>query len=354
MYERPTVVVDGSNVCCDRRFDDTGDLARWDRLVAVVEAYREHVDPDAVVLVIADANLERKLSRDDRRLMRSATSEGWYRSVDGDADAVVLREAREANACIISRDRFVDYRRQHDWIDDNDTLFYDWTRTAAGAHVKQRNMGRHTGFSISRAAERTMLKERGLLDRSRGRERVRQTLLDRRYVCDNPMCLAAKLTPDDVGIPQRRRDGAPACPGCGKDVVDAGARLAGVQLRLITDDSEQRLQVTTSQSLELGRGQTTPDGLDPSLVLPAEDRCRISRQHLLLEFDGQHLVVTDLGSTGGTGLMRWDGAAEATAAPVPLTANEPVRLNSRDEVVLSGVIRIAHSGQRFAVRARGT
>jgi hypothetical protein len=84
---------------------------------------------------------------------------------DGDADAVVLREARARQAYVVSKDRFVDYRIEHPWIDDNETDFLAWVPDPDNlVRIVPRLMGRHTGFSVSRAAEKAMLKNAACCD----------------------------------------------------------------------------------------------------------------------------------------------------------------------------------------------
>ena len=68
------VVVDLSNICCDRRLDDTADLARWSRYEHLLSSLEDHLGVKLSVLAVADANLEHKLPRDDRREFRNAVA----------------------------------------------------------------------------------------------------------------------------------------------------------------------------------------------------------------------------------------------------------------------------------------
>jgi hypothetical protein len=101
-----------------------------------------------------------------------------------------------------------------------------------------------------------------------------------RYRCANPSCLAAKLAPDDIGIPQREPDAKVVCSSCPQPVEANGARPRGLQLKLLANGREERLPVYDGQPLILVRGRTSPDGADPSLLRDEDERSRISREHV--------------------------------------------------------------------------
>jgi hypothetical protein len=350
MGERP-VVIDLSNICCDRRLGDADDLARWERYTALLDSLSEHLGYPPATLAVADANLERKLDRADKVSFREAMSDGTVIVPDGDADAVVLREAHARQAYVVSKDRFVDYRTEHPWIDDNETDFLAWVPDPDHlVRIVPRSMGRHTGFSVSRAAEKAMLKERGLLRRRDDREWIITDVLEARYRCVNDRCLAAKLAPDDIGIPRREPDGTVVCPSCGSEVEPNGPRPRGLQLKLRAGGVEQRLSLYDGQTLVLGRGQTIPEGADPSLLVDGDSRRRISREHVELSLDGDRLTATDLDSTHGTSVRRWSGSDRPHGPPQPLEPGAPVHLGARDQLVVAELVVIERSGQRFGAR----
>jgi|AntRauTorcE11897_2_1112592.scaffolds.fasta_scaffold31032_2 hypothetical protein len=211
-------------------------------------------------------------------------------------------------------------------------------------------MGFHTGFSISRAAEKALLKDRGLLRRRDGREWIVTDVLHDRYRCDNPSCLAAKLAPDDIGIPQRQPDGTAVCPSCRRPAIPSGPRPQGLQLKLVADGREERLSVYDGQPLVLGRGRTAPEGADPSLLLGDKQRTRISREHVEVAVSGDLLRITDLGSTGGTQIRRWSRDDRAHRPGQPLAAGTSLEIGERDQFLIAGLVAVERSGQRFAAR----
>jgi hypothetical protein len=345
------VVIDLSNICCDRRLDDAGSLASWVRFELLLEALAGHLGAEPVWTAVADDSLERKLPRDDRRQLRDALETGSVTVADGDADHDLLVQARRSNAIVVSNDRFVDYRREQEWIDGNTDDFLGWVpQRGGGLRVVPRDMGFHTGFSISRAAEKALLKDRGLLRRRDGREWIVTDVLADRYRCVNPSCLAAKLAPDDIGIPQREPDGTVVCPSCRQPVEANGPRPRGLQLKLLANGREERLPVYEGQPLTLGRGRTSPDGADPSLLLDEDERSRISREHVEVALVGDRLKVTDLGSTGGTQIRRWSREGRAHRPAQQLAAGVSIELGERDQLVLAQLVAVERSGQRFGAR----
>ena len=342
---------DLSNICCDRRLDDAGSLASWTRFELLLDELNVHLGAEPAWMAVADGSLERKLPRDERRLLRDAIGTGLVTVADGDADHDLFVQAQRSDAIVASNDRFVDYRREQPWIDGNTDDFLGWVpQRGGGLRVVPRDMGFHTGFSISRAAERALLKDRGLLRRRDGREWIVTDVLGDRYRCVNPSCLAAKLAPDDIGIPHRERNGTVVCPSCRQPVEANGPRPRGLQLKLLANGREERLSVYDGQPLILGRGKTSPDGADPSLLLNEEGRTRISREHVAVAVAGDRLKVTDLGGAGGTQIRRWSRENRAHQTRQPLAAGASIELDARDQLVLADLVVIERSGQRFGAR----
>ena len=351
MTDSRPLIVDLSNICCDRRLDDGAVLAAWSRFERLLAELADHLSCPPEWTAVAVASLERKLTRQDRRRLSDAAHTGQVILAEGDADRDVLLLARESGSMVVSNDRFVDYRREQTWIDGNTDDFLGWVpRRGGGLRVVPRDMGFHTGFSISRAAEQAMLKDRGLLRRRDGREWVVTDVLRDRYRCDNATCLAAKLAPEDIGIPQREQDGTVVCPSCRRPVTPNGPRPRGLQLKLVADGREERVSVYEGQPLTLGRGRTAPDGADPSLLLDDAQRARISREHVEIAVTGDRLRVTDLGSTGGTRIRRWSREDRAHRPAQPLASGSDLELDERDQLVLANLIVVERSGQRFAAR----
>ena len=351
MADSRPLIVDLSNICCDRRLDDGAALAAWSRFERLLAELADHLGTAPEWTAAADASLERKLAREDRRRLRDAAHTGQVILAEGDADRDVLLLARETGSVVVSNDRFVDYRREQPWIDGNTDDFLGWVpRRGGGLRVVPRDMGFHTGFSISRAAEQAMLKDRGLLRRRDGREWVVTDVLHDRYRCDNPSCLAAKLAPEDIGIPQREPDNSVVCPSCRRPVAANGPRPRGLQIKLLSADREERLSVYEGQPLVLGRGKTAPIGADPSLLLNEEQRTQISRDHVEVAVTGDRLKATDLGSTGGTEVRRWSREDRTWRPAQRFAAGTSLELGERDQLVLAGLINVERSGQRFGAR----
>lgn len=106
-----SVLLDASNIA----FTMAGGARTWrfERVEQVREAWLRKAPNDRVHAVI-DAGVLRGLS--DRSRAARAEKDGWLEVAHGDADDVILREADRYAAAIVSRDKFVQARRDYPWL----------------------------------------------------------------------------------------------------------------------------------------------------------------------------------------------------------------------------------------------
>src|SRR6056297_2848226 len=109
MADSRRLIVDLSNICCDRRLDDGAALAAWSRFERLLAELADHLSGPPEWTAVADASLELKLTRDNRRRLRDAAHAGQVNIAEGDADRDVLLLAQESGSMVVSNDRFVDY-----------------------------------------------------------------------------------------------------------------------------------------------------------------------------------------------------------------------------------------------------
>ncbi|GAA1486525.1 RDD family protein [Brachybacterium fresconis] len=95
------------------------------------------------------------------------------------------------------------------------------------------------------------------------------------------------------------------------------------RVRLTADDGSDRV---VDKAVVIGRNPSS-DGQDVLFVLKDETRS-VSKTHLRIDGTGQDVVVTDLGSTNGSSVVREDGSRES------LVPNSPTVLPSGAQVTL--------------------
>lgn len=337
----PDLLVDLSNVCRDKALGGAA-VASWERYRKVLDAWRQQINKDSVVLAVADDSLFRLLSTmQDRSAFVAAQARGEVESAP-DADPVILDAARETGAAVLSKDGYVGHRRRHDWIQGDAEHFWSWT-TAPGGGIKitRRDMRVRSDFTMTRAAERDERKAKNLLHTDG------TPLLDRLWRCVGDACPRAQEDP--LGVPPLLWHGEVLCPDCRQPVDDAGERDAGRVVKVkIGDEELLRFAVLERRVLTVGRGDGD-DVLDLGSLHPRA--AAVSRRHLELELRGGQAVVTDLGSSNGTSIQRWDPARRGWSAGQPLVGGQTATLLPRDRLVLGGVVVLEQSAREYVVEA---
>jgi hypothetical protein len=140
----------------------------------------------------------------------------------------------------------------------------------------------------------------------------------------------------------------PKCPSCGDLLFDLGLAPRLVQIKLSSLDQSrlERRTLSPGSSFEIGR-DVNKDLLQRVLL---EDWLAISRRHARIDWDGERLTCTDLGSRNGTKRIPWEGKrrgyGEATTVPM-----SPTVLMPRDEIQIAQVLRVTRSAREFVLDA---
>jgi pSer/pThr/pTyr-binding forkhead associated (FHA) protein len=100
----------------------------------------------------------------------------------------------------------------------------------------------------------------------------------------------------------------------------------GTKVRLTTDDGAERI---VDKAAVVGRNPAPVDG--ELLFVMKDDTRSVSKTHLRVDGTGEDLVVTDLGSTNGSTILREDGSREnlVPETPTVLPAGARVTLGDR-------------------------
>ena len=109
-------------------------------------------------------------------------------------------------------------------------------------------------------------------------------------------------------------------------------RISAVQLpairklRLTTDDGSERI---VEKPVVIGRNPAAPG--EEVLFVMKDDTRSVSKTHLRIDGTGEDIIVTDLGSTNGSTILREDGSRENLVpdSPTVLPAGAQVTLGDR-------------------------
>ncbi|MGW3123589.1 NYN domain-containing protein [Streptomyces sp. NPDC001107] len=278
----PGVIIDASNVAATR-------TRRWpfSRVVEVRDAWlRDH--PGAGAIAVLDASVRRFL--DDQHLLQQAERAQWLEVRRGDADDRILALAVKFNAGIVSGDKFRYARREHPWLQGNDSRVWGVSWVGGRVVFVPRRLGVATDEEIERDREKKRSKA-GLLPEDaevrfrctsspdaclRGGEVLlpRHVNKDRdRWYCRSCSCEAVEILvepplPDDLGT-------------------------GPVQVTVRHGFTVRRILTVPAEGLALGRASRRhPEVTDVTDGLTRDDADTISRLHvrIYLDDDGNPLV----------------------------------------------------------------
>jgi hypothetical protein len=334
------VVIDGANVAGDEHLPGCGRFC-WDRVDAVKQAWRDQVDPDVTFVVFMDSR--------PARMLGDSCKQRYRRERDGEqvievefADPEILLMAERTDAAVITGDFYKDKRREHPWLEGNQSQFFEWAVEHGHIVITPRDMGTPSDFSKTRAEERSELKGMGA-DTSRP---AVERALRLAYRCDTETCWLRKYDPGHyTGVPDLADPQQPRCTACRQPLTVLGEAPRLVQLKFADSKHAKLERRTFPPGTSFIVGRDTSDEL-VARVLDA-DLGLISRQHARLDWDGSKLLLTDLDSKNGTTVRRWAGKRDGYEAAERI--NGTVSLRSRDEACLAGVLLITRSARTFTL-----
>ena len=339
------LVVDLSNVCRNRSIDSSDIVARWDRIVRVLEVWNSKFPQfkKPKTRLVADNNLRFKLVGDDLLQFKEAVKLGIVIEAEK-ADPVLLDLAESSDCLILSNDNYVGYQAERPWIHDpHQKRFIQISVLRSEIMLNEVTHLERTGYSKSRAEESDRLKNHRI-DLKRD---AKSDLLQSLFRCDNPKCIRRAVLPDGaISTPERGSDDSAICPGCREPLTRVGEASKTLVLKLTSVKSRKELRFPLEVGQELILGRIESD-ISLTEVLTEPDIARISRSHAKISFDGVRLNFEDLGSSNGSTIAIWDPNNLRLSNNQRISDNQKVVIQPRDLIVLAGVLEIQRSGRRF-------
>ena len=313
-------------------------------------AWRRAHGSDARIEPVADDALVHSL--DDGREYGRLLAAGQLTAVPV-ADVEILTRAQDRTRHVISRDQFVEYRRQHPWIEASPGRFHCWRVERGQVGITGSGITPRSAQEVSRAVEYKELRQHRLDPRNPRYNAI----LESRWQCRNKLCPeSAHWQGHLLVLPMVTGNGEPRCPTCGGPLAELGPRERLAEIVVEDHASGQeimRFPLELNSPVIVGRGMSLK-GVNlqvygASAFASAVEM--VSRRHLLLRVEEpragtqRRLAVTDLGSSNGTRVRRAVQAGFSKAKPLP--ANTETHLMEGDQLVLGDAITLRLSGRKY-------
>ncbi|WP_326670314.1 MULTISPECIES: hypothetical protein [unclassified Streptomyces] len=327
----PGVIIDASNVAATRK-------RPWpfSRVVGVRDAWLSKY-PGAQAIAVLDATVRPFL--DEQHLVRQAEREQWLEVHQGDADDRILALAAQFGAAVVSSDNFRFARREHAWLQGNNSRVWSVRRVEGKVIFSLRHLGIATDAEIER--DRLHKLDKAGLLREDAEERFR---------CTDPAgsCLrrGVVLLPRQVNKDANRW----YCRSCGyeavevvvepplPDVLEAGPVLVTVQHGYTVT----RTVPVPAEGLTLGRAsRSRPGTTDVTEGLDADRAAGISRSHLRIFLDDDGRPIAEHLPENNASFLNPELGFDGVPRTSRLAAATPYALEDGDELHLGpGTVRL--------------
>lgn len=351
--DRWDAVVDVSNVCWDPQLAPVGRRSPvWGRLELVTTAWRQAHGSDARIALVADNSLAYVL--DDARELKRLRAAGGI-TTRPVADEEILNLARDHKRHILTRDHYVDHRRDHPWIADAAGRFHRWQFDGETVTIVPLGIKQLTLQDVSAAIEGKQLKRHRLDPYNRRHRAVLQT----RWQCQNTLCPESAHWQGQLLVwPLVTDYGQARCPTCDEALTELGPRerLHEIVVEERSGAEIMRFPLEAGSPVIVGRGLTIK-GVNLSaygVTASAREAVEaVSRRHLTLQVEEpapgrRRMVVTDLDSRNGTVVERPPGAGQPTVA----RPGQGLHVMAKDLIVLGDAVTLRLSGKQYMAIGR--
>jgi len=293
---------------------DGGRTASLLRLGLVVDALARHLhDGGVLVYPVVDRALtsDLELTSNEKMVLRRWADDGLAELLPQVEDRIV-EIADITGLPVVSRDDFARFGAAYPWISQVPGWLLAPVPGIGGAALISRPSGTPVPRPVSPRAR--------VLERSWRCNAFECPLFGPARVYDQP--------------PPRLRGGVPICPVHGQQLQDVGLRPPAVAVAVRVGEAMRgRFAVRASGPTVVGRSPEDPAGVRLGPWLDERAAGWVSRSHLVLELQGDALVVTDT-STNGTVVLTRNGPGEPPQR-IPLSRGQRRRLGQWDTVELT-------------------
>ncbi|MEI6620742.1 MAG: FHA domain-containing protein [Actinomycetes bacterium] len=278
------VLVDLSNVCRDESLGFSTEKASWPRWIRLEAAVRGHLGAETAFHLIADTNLREFLSRSDQARFDLGVRDKSIET-SATADQLILDDAINRGAFVLSNDGFTDYMKMPGVLDLH---ILRWGVRMGSVLVTEVRLQAPHSVLITERVEQEEVKRKWANPRD----------LDRKWRCRNDTCIEGLVL-----IP-KMREGSALCPSCESYLSDEGKWRDAAMVKILCGSSEiGRLTLEDGDRCTVGRLDDGVAGFDPSAHLAPAEADKISRRHLELRNEQGRILVEDLESTNGSEVL---------------------------------------------------
>ncbi|OLT36425.1 hypothetical protein BJF84_10430 [Rhodococcus sp. CUA-806] len=243
-------MIDMSNVCWDKSIASQGTAGpRMLRFERVHEALLD-ADPNASIEVVADNSLRHTLVDTSAREWREIRDRYSIAEVPVADELILLRASSEPDMVVVSRDQFMDHRKEHPWITEQPHRFMKPVTRSGSVHLVPSGIRFEPHQAVSRMVEAKEFKRLGIDLNAHG------NIMGSHWKCVNSRCLQSQLWDMLLLWPAVDQSGHARCPTCTEPLTAAGPRPTTRQLIVFDSATKQevlRFPVQQGTPLIVGR-----------------------------------------------------------------------------------------------------
>jgi hypothetical protein len=329
------VSVDVANVCRDHRLPGEVSLQRLELMLI---AWRTQISRHAEFHLVADRSLLGDFSRHDKRQAKQMRRAGVL-FVHPKADAPLLVHAETHGGSVLSRDRFLDARRERSWVPER---FFTWEIGDSVQIVRQGSRNTQA-FDVSRKLEQKLAQAQGLSS-------LGHPTTKRRWACVSEVpCLTRESAPDFLRVlPVLELDVA-LCPGCRQPLRDLGMRPSEAELKVVADERTlARFTVRQGERVAFGR-LILPNTTELAELAQQGAFAGVGRVHADLRLSGKRVAVRPVDDRHPVALCRWDSRRRRLGREQELRhADGFTAIGLRDTLLIGNRLELVRSGRSIA------
>lgn len=252
------------------------------------------------------------------------------------ADEPLLDHAEAHSGSVLSRDRFLDARRERSWVPER---FFTWEVDEAVQIVRQGSRNTQA-FDVSRKLEQKLAQAQGLPS-------LRHPATRRRWACVSEIpCLTRESAPDFLRVLPLLELDVALCPGCRQPLRDLGMRPTEAELKVVVDEKTvARFTVRQGEKVSFGR-LILPDTAELSELARKGTFAGVGRAHADLRLSGKRVAIRPVDDRHSVTLHRWDSQKRRFGRGQELQhADGFTAIGLRDTLLIGNRLELVRSGR---------